>query len=139
MPALDNNGCLCHRKGEEEVHHAGVILPQVQAHDGVESAELEAMIRNESSERDAKTSMERKEALGTREPSSSGNQANRERASFRSQHQRQGAYGNDPEDTQSSKLPAASQATKCKNPQAATKMSIARRRFIFRTARSSAK
>ena len=64
--SADNNGCLCHGKGEEEVHHAGVVLPRVQAHDGVESTKLEAMIRNESSERNAKTSVERREALGTR-------------------------------------------------------------------------
>ena len=29
-----NNGCLCRRKRGEEAHHAGVILPRVQSHDG---------------------------------------------------------------------------------------------------------
>ena len=61
-----NNGCLCRRKRGEEAHHASVILPRVQSHDGVEGTELEATVRDDSSERNAKTSVERKEALGTR-------------------------------------------------------------------------
>ena len=132
--SADNNGYLCHRKGEEEAHRAGVILPRAQSHDDVESSELEATVRNDSSERNAKTSVERKEALGTR---SRLLQATRQsvkdllsRADIGNKaltgiiqriHERQTA--------------CCCQAPRCKSPQLALKMSIARRRFIFRTAR----
>ena len=132
--SADNNGYLCHRKGEEEAHRAGVILPRAQSHDDVESSELEATVRNDSSERSAKTSVERKEALGTR---SRLLQATRQsvkdllsRADIGNKaltgiiqriHERQTA--------------CCCQAPRCKSPQLALKMSIARRRFIFRTAR----
>ena len=61
--STDKNGYLCHRKGEEEAHRAGVILPRAQSHDDVESGELEATVRNDSSERNAKTQRGKKKRL----------------------------------------------------------------------------
>ena len=44
-------------------HHAGVVLPRDEAHDGVEGTGLEATVRDDSSEGHAKTSVEGKEVL----------------------------------------------------------------------------
>merc|ERR1719434_666581 len=59
-----DDGCLCRRKRGGEAHHTGVVLPRVEAHDGVEGTELEATVRDDSSEGHAETSVEGKEALG---------------------------------------------------------------------------
>merc|ERR1719323_1824901 len=59
-----DDGCLCRRKRGGEAHHAGVVLPRVEAHDGVEGTELEATVRDDSSEGHAETSVEGKETLG---------------------------------------------------------------------------
>ena len=47
-------------------NHAGVVLPRVEAHDGVEGTELEATVRDDSFEGHAKTSVEGKETHGAR-------------------------------------------------------------------------
>ena len=47
-------------------NHAGVVLPRDEAHDGVEGTELEATVRDDSSEGHAKTSVEGKEVLEAR-------------------------------------------------------------------------
>merc|ERR1719351_15589 len=59
-----NDGGLCRRKRGGEAQQASVVLPRVEAHDGVEGTELEATVRDDSSEGHAETSVEGKEALG---------------------------------------------------------------------------
>ena len=41
----------------------GVVLPRVEAHDGVEGIELEATVRDDTSEGHARSSVEGKDAL----------------------------------------------------------------------------
>ena len=45
-------------------NHAGVVLPRVEANDGVEGTKLEATVRDDFSEGHAKTSVEGKKLLG---------------------------------------------------------------------------
>ena len=54
---------VCAATNVEASNNAGVVLPRVESHDGVEGAELEAAVRDDSSDGHAKTSVEGKEAL----------------------------------------------------------------------------
>ena len=72
----------------------------LRAHDGVEGTELEATVRDGSSEGHAENSAEGKEALGA--SSRHLRQTNKpSKVSFPSQHPKQGAFGRSPEDTRS--------------------------------------
>ena len=48
----------------EASNNADVVLPRVEFHDGVEGTELEATVRDDSSEGHAENSVKGKEALG---------------------------------------------------------------------------
>ena len=54
---------VCAAANVEASNKAGVVLPRVESHDGAEGTELEATVRDDSSDGHAKTSVEGKEAL----------------------------------------------------------------------------
>ena len=54
---------VCAAANVEASNKAVVVLPRVESHDGAESTELEATVRDDSSDGHAKTSVEGKEAL----------------------------------------------------------------------------
>ena len=53
----------CAATNVEASNNAGVVLSRVESHDGVEGTELEATVRDDSSDGHAKTSVQGKEAL----------------------------------------------------------------------------
>ena len=80
-------------------NHAGVVLPRVEARDGVEGTELEATQRDDSSEGHAETSVEGKEALGASSRLLKTIEQTVQGLLFWSQHPKQGAFGRSPDDT----------------------------------------
>ena len=54
---------VCAATNVEASKNAGVVLSRVESHDGVEGIELEATVRDDSSDGHAKTSVQGKEAL----------------------------------------------------------------------------
>ena len=81
-------------------NHAGVVLPRVEANDGVEGTKLEATVRDDFSEGHAETSVQGKEALEANSRFIKTNEQTVE-GFVPSQHPKEGAFERSPEDTRS--------------------------------------